>query len=160
MKRAKPPHVLVRLLHTTASACCASMRVAVGLEQALCSVSCLAWRHRFTRAGTCQGHGSSPQRASVLGCIGARGAWRRSRSTRPVLKHGPESLACMEACGRVRLLCTTKVAGGILLACECCCSTCSGVAASRRTPVCRRHLRGRGKVTLFIVKKGFARLKK
>ena len=33
----------LRLLHTTTSACCASMRVAVGLEQALCNVlPCLA----------------------------------------------------------------------------------------------------------------------
>ena len=40
--------------------------------------------------------------------------------------------------------------------CQCCCSTCSGVAVSRRTPGFRRHLRGRGKVTLFIEKKGFS----
>ena len=78
-------------------------------------------------------------------------------STRPVLKHGPESLTCMPACGCVRLLCTMKVAAGILLACQCCSSTCSGVAVSRRTPVCRRHLRGRAKVTVFIEKKGFSK---
>ena len=147
----------MRLRHTTTSACCVSMRVAVGLGQALCSASCLAWQHRFTREGKCQGHGSSPQRANVLGGIGAQGAWRGNRSTRPVLKHGPESLTCMQACGCVRLLCTMKVTAGILLACQCCCSSCSGVAVPRRTPVCRRHLRGRGKVTLFIEKKGFSR---
>ena len=34
--------------------------------------------------------------------------------------------------------------------------SCSGVATSRRTPVFRRHLRGRGNVTLFIAKKSFS----
>ena len=107
--------VLVRLLHTTASACCASIRVAVGLEQAVCSASCLAWLHHVTREEKCQGHGSSPQRANILGCIRARGAWRGNGSTRPVLKHGPESLTCMQACGCIRVLCTMKVTAGILL---------------------------------------------
>ena len=146
----------MRLLHTTASACCVSIRAAVGLEQAVCSVSCLAWQHRFTRERKCHGHGSSPQRANVLGCIRARGAWRGAGSTRPVLKHGPESLACTQACGCARLLRTMSVSAGILLACQCCCSTCSGVAVSRRTPVFRRHLRGRAKVTVFKKKKGFS----
>ena len=145
----------MRLLRSTASACCVIICVAVGLEQAVCSVSCLAWQHRVTRERKCHGHGSSPQRANVLGCIRARGAWRGNGSTRPVLKHGPENLTCMQACGCVRLLCTTKVTAGILLACQRCCSTCSGVAVSRRTPACRRHLRGRAKVTVFIEKKGF-----
>ena len=145
----------MRLLHTTANACCVIIRVALGLEHAVCSVSCLAWQHRFTRERKCHGHGSSPQRANVLGCIRARGAWRGNGSARPVLKHGPESLACMQACGCVRLLCRTRVTDGMLLACQRCCSTCSGVAVARRTPVFRRHLRGRAKVTVFIEKKGF-----
>ena len=89
--------------------------MAVGLEQAVCSVSCLAWQHRFTRERKSHGHGSSPQRANVLGCIRARGAWRGNGSTRPVLKHGPESLTCMQACGCIRLLCTMKVTAGIML---------------------------------------------
>ena len=121
---------------------------ALGLKKA----SRLAWQHRFTCEGKCQGHGSSPQRASVLGCIRARGAWRGNGSTRPVLKHGPASLTCMQACGCVRLLCTMKVTAGTVLACQRCCSTCSGVAVSRRTALVGLRVRGRAKVTVFIEK--------
>ena len=56
-----------------------------------------------------------------------------------------------------KLLCPVKVSAGILLACHYCCSTCSGVVVSRRTPVCRRHFRGRAKVTVFIKKNGFSK---
>jgi len=113
MKWAKPPclgeiaahhrHCLLRQ-HTCGS------RSRAGRVQ--CVLPCLS-ASPHTR-GRCQGHGSSPQRVNILGCIRVWGAGRGNGCARPVLKHGPRSLTCMQACGSVRLLCTIKVTAGIL----------------------------------------------
>ena len=70
---------MARLLHTTANACCASIRVAVGLEQAVCSASCLACQHRFTREEDVKDMVAPPPPTCecLLGCIRAKGCLER-----------------------------------------------------------------------------------
>ena len=73
---------------------------------------------------------------------------REPTATEPLPQDVPTGSRSMQAHRRNML-------GRPRFICQCCCSTCSGVAVSRRTPVFRRRLRGRAKVTVFIEKKGF-----
>ena len=87
---------LARLLRAVANACCASALCASELcaGSAQCFLPCLSMLLRAR--GRFQGHGSSPQGVNILVPTRVRGIRRANGCTRPVLKHGPRSLTCMQ----------------------------------------------------------------
>ena len=66
---------LVRLLHTSAIACCANACVSVSLEQAARSASCLACQCRFTREEDFKGM-VAPLTVRIFLCVLMRGVLR------------------------------------------------------------------------------------